>query len=292
MSLLQAVLFGIVQGATEFLPVSSSGHLAILRNFLGISQRSDLLFDVLAHAGTLVALVLVFYKDLCRMLLETAGMLSDVLFNIRTYAHNARERDALRYRKVVHGNYRCFVMLIAAASIPTAIIGYVARDLVVIAGQSLITPGICLILNACLLLVADVSEDGHLMPKDVPFTNGFLIGVAQGLSVLPGLSRAGTTISAGLLSGFDRRFAVKYSFLMSVPVILGACVLEIFTIPKGSVAPSQIGVCVVGAVFAGISGYVCIRKMLSIVRRKKFKFFAVYCLVLGVTAIVGYFALR
>lgn len=292
MSVIQSIFLGLVQGITEFLPVSSSGHLTIIRNLLGIETDGGLLFDVLVHLGTLAALVCVFHKDILRMLLETARMLRDLFYNLKTYIHNRREQDARRYRKIVHNNYRRFVMLIFAATIPTAVIGYAARDLVAIAGQTLIVPGVCLILNACLLLVADVTEEGKQVPKTIHFTNGFLIGVAQGLSALPGLSRSGTTIAASLMSGFDRRFAVKYSFIMSIPVILGANLLEIGELSGGHVSAGQIAVYLLGAAVAGVTGYFSIRKMLTVVRRKKFKGFAVYCLILGIIAIAGHFALR
>lgn len=287
-----SIFLGIVQGLTEFLPVSSSGHLVILQNFLGIGNDDTLLFDVLLHFGTVIVIICVFRKDILRMLLESLRMLADVVYNIQTRLHNRREQDAKRCRKIVHNNYRRFVVQVLVSAIPTAVIGYAARDLVSIASQTLIVPGVCLILNAGLLLVADVTEAGHRIPKDVSYTNAFMIGVAQGLSTLPGLSRSGTTIAACLLSGFEKKFAVKYSFIMAIPAILGAAVLELFRVDYSRLAISQFFIYLAGAAAAGITGYFCIRKMLVIVRRKRFKGFAVYCLILGIVAIAGYYIQR
>lgn len=292
MTILQSVFLGIVQGVTEFLPVSSSGHLAILKNLFGIETDGGLLFDVLVHLGTLVAIFVVFRKDLLRMLGETINMLIDVVCNVKILLHNRKEHDARRYKKIVHNNYRKFVVMVLVSTIPTGIIGYVSRELVAIADTTLIAPGVCLILTAGLLLVADVTESGRSIPKDSSYTSAFLIGIAQGLSALPGLSRSGTTIAACLMSGYDKRFAVKYSFIVSIPAILGAAILEVSQIGSDSVAFSQLAIYLVGAVAAGGTGYFFIKKMLIIVRKKKFKGFAVYCLIVGIVAIAGHFITR
>lgn len=292
MSIIQSIFLGIVQGITEFLPISSSGHLAILKNLLGIQIQGSLFFDVLLHLGTMAAVIFAFRRDIGRMIAELICMFRDILYNIGIFRHNHKEQDAKRYRKIVHNNYRKFVGLVFVSTIPTAVIGYAARDLVSIAEQTLIVPGVCLILTAGLLLVADVMETEKKIPKDITYTNGFMIGVVQGLSVIPGISRSGATITACLISGFDRKFAVKYSFIMSVPAILGAVVLECGELSQNAVTVPQFFIYLAGAVTAGIVGYFVIKKMLFIVRKKKFKIFALYCLALGTVAIAGHFVNR
>lgn len=292
MSIIQSVFLGIVQGLTEFLPVSSSGHLSILRNLFGIEADGGLLFDAIMHLGTLVAILLVFRKDLFRMGREILCMGRDLIYNGRIFLHNKRDRDARRYRKMVHNNYRRFAVMVLISTIPTAVIGYVSSELVQIAGTTLIAPGVCLILNSGLLLVADVVEAGKKVPKDISFTNAFFIGMAQGISVLPGLSRSGTTITACLISGYDRRFAVRYSFIMSIPAVIGATVYELCSLGADRVNFTQMAIYLIGAVAAGAAGYFSIRKMLSIVRKKKFKGFALYCLIVGIAAIAGHFLTR
>lgn len=292
MTILQSVFLGIVQGVTEFLPVSSSGHLAILRNLFGIETDGGMLFDVLLHFGTLTSIVIVFRRDLMRMLGESIHMLIDLVYNAKILMHNKKEQDARRCKKIVHNNYRKFVVMVLFSTIPTGIIGYVSRELVAIADTTLIAPGVFLILTACLLLVADVVETGKKVPKDISYTSAFTIGIAQGLSVFPGLSRSGTTIAACLMSGFDKRFAVRYSFIVSIPAVLGAMILEIGQIGSNPVAFSQIAIYLAGAVAAGATGYFFIKKMLVIVRKKQFKGFAVYCLIVGIIAITGHFMMR
>ena len=292
MSLLQSIFLGIVQGITEFLPVSSSGHLAILKNLFGVQTDSGLLFDVLLHFGTMIAIVVAFRKDIGRMIIAAVGMIRDIFYNAGTWRHNYKERDSKRYRKIIHNNYRKFTMLVIISTIPTAIIGYVARDLVAMAEQTLLVPGICLILTAGLLLVADVVEPGEKVPNTISLTNGFVIGIVQGLSTLPGLSRSGATITACLVSGFDSRFAVRYSFVMAVPAILGAMIEECSKAGNYTCTTSQVFSYIVGAAVAGIVGYFCIKKMLGIVRKKNYKGFALYCLVVGIIAIGGYLVHR
>ena len=288
MTLIQSVFLGIIQGITEFLPVSSSGHLSILKNFLGISTDGGLLFDVMLHFGTVIAICIVFRKDVLRMIGETIRILSDIRANASILIHNRKEQDAKRRKKLLHNNYRRFVVMVLCATIPTAVIGYAARDLVSLASDSLLAPGIGLILTAVFLIIADVSENGKKIPKDISFTSAFLVGIAQGISTLPGLSRSGTTIAACLIGGYDRRFAVKYSFIMAIPAILGAMCLEIGQLGSAGVSAAQFFIYLAGAVTAGIVGYFSCRKMLTIVRKKKFRGFAIYCLILGSISIIGY----
>ncbi len=291
MTILQAILLGIIQGITEFLPVSSSGHLAIFQNIFKIDTGGSMLFDVMLHVGTLAAVFVVYRKDIMKMILEALRICVDIAANIKIWISNRRDDEALRYRRIIHNNYRKFVVLILVSTIPTGVIGYTAKSLVSAASATLIVPGVCLLLTGVLLIVADFTEDGKKIPRDVSYTNGFFIGIAQGLSTLPGLSRSGTTITACLLSGFDKRFAVKYSFLMSVPAILGASVLELKDVAAEPITGSLILCCIIGAVVAGLVGYVCIKVMLAVVRKKKFKGFAIYCFALGLVAIVAHFVI-
>ena len=292
MTIIQSIFLGIIQGITEFLPVSSSGHLTILQNLCGIQTDGGLLFDVMLHIGTVVAICIVFRRDILRMIGETVRMINDLGKNISVFFHNKKDQDARRYKKILHNNYRRFVVMVICATIPTGIIGFSAQDLIALASESLLAPGIGLIMTAILLIISDAVETGNKIPKDISFTSSFLIGIAQGLSTLPGLSRSGTTIAACLISGYDKRFAVKYSFIMAIPAILGAACLEISQIGGSNVSISQFFIYLVGAVVSGIVGYFCMKKMLTIVRKKKFRGFAIYCLILGCISLIGYIAAR
>ncbi len=291
MTLFQSVFLGVVQGITEFLPVSSSGHLAILRILFGIESGNGLLFDVLVHLGTVIAICAAFHKDIGRLTVEAIHMSMDICSNINAFYQNHTNREAKRYKKIVYNNYRRFVAMILISTIPTAIIGFAARELVALASESLLIPGICLMITAVLLKITDVSQSGRMIPNDIGFSSAFMVGIAQGISILPGLSRSGTTIAVCLLSGFDKRFAVRYSFIMSIPAILGAAILEIREIPGSEIAVSQVLIYLVGAIVAGGVGYISIRKMINIVRKKSFKGFSVYCLIVGIISLIGYIAL-
>ena len=288
MSVLQAIFLGIVQGITEFLPVSSSGHLAIFQNIFGMEIEGGLLFDIMLHVGTLVAVFVVYRKDIWKMIQEAIHIVVDVAANVTIFYRNKRFDEALRYRRVVHNNYRKFVVLVLVSTIPTGIIGYAGRTLVAFASETLIVPGVCLLLTGLLLLIADFCKDGKKVPRDISYSHGFLVGIAQGLATLPGLSRSGITITACLLSGFDRRFAVKYSFIMSIPAILGAAVLEVKDLAGEAVSAGLVGNCIVGAVVAAVVGYICIKTMLVVVRKKNFKGFSIYCFIMGVIALVAH----
>lgn len=291
MTIFQAILLGIIQGVTEFLPVSSSGHLAIIQNIFKIETDGGMLFNIMLHVGTLIAVFIVYKKDIFRMIREGILICVDIVANIRIFFRNKKFDEALRYKRIVHNNYRKFVVLIIVSTIPTALIGYAARSLVIFAGSTLIVPGVCLLLTGILLVVADISEDGHKIPKDVSYSNGFFIGIAQGLATLPGLSRSGTTITACLLSELDRRFAVKYSFIMSIPAILGAAVLELKDVGSEPITGMLVLCCMIGGIIAAVVGYICMRTMLVVVRRKKFKGFAIYCFAVGLIAIIAHFVI-
>lgn len=289
MSVLQSILLGIVQGITEFLPVSSSGHLAILQNVFHVETDGGMLFDIMLHVGTLAAVFVVYYRDIGRMIVETLRMCADIGYNIHTFALNKIHKTALRYKKIVHNNYRKFVILILVSTFPTGVIGILGKDLVEQAGRTLLIPGICLLITGVLLLIADTVPEGRKMPRNVSCGQGLIIGAAQGLATLPGLSRSGTTIAVCLVCGLERKFAVKYSFILSIPAILGAAVLEVKDVLAEPVAAGQIGIYAIGMIFAAVVGYVCIKAMLLVVKHKKFVYFACYCFAVGTIAVACHF---
>ncbi len=289
MSLLQAILMGVVQGLTEFLPVSSSGHLAIVKILFGLETDTGILYDVLLHAGTLAAICAVYHRDVAKLLSGGIGILKDAAANTGIFFQNKAREEKRPYRKLINSSYRKLAMLITVSTIPTGIIGVAGKNTVEMASEILIVPGICLIVTAVLLFIADHVRDGEKLPKNVTYTNAFGIGIAQGIAVLPGLSRSGATITACLVSGLNRSFAVKYSFLMSIPAILGAVLLELKDFGDMDVTGAQIAYYLIGTVVAAVVGYVCIKAMLLIVRKKKFTGFAIYCLIVGSLSIGGYF---
>jgi undecaprenyl-diphosphatase len=289
MDLIKSIIMGVIQGVAEFLPVSSSGHLAIMKHILHMETDTGLLFDVLLHLGTLIAIFIAFWKDIQELIVESFKIIGDFFINISLMIQNLRTIKKKTYRKIISTPYRRFVMLIIISTIPTGIIGFVLADAIEIVSATLLVPGLCLILTGILLSIADRVKTGTKTEVNANYKEAGLIGVAQGIATLPGLSRSGTTITACLLAGFDRSFAVKYSFIMSIPAVLGAVILQIKDFSMEMVGQEDIFNYLVGTVVAALVGYISIKTMLVIVRGKKFKYFAYYCFTIGIIAVIGHF---
>jgi len=180
-------------------------------------------------------------------------------------------------------------MLVIIATIPTGILGIALGDLVEAAGQTLIVPGVCLLITGVLLLISDNVKEKTYNEENTSYVKGVIIGIVQGIATFPGISRSGSTITAGLLCGLERSYAVKFSFILSIPAILGAAVLEIKDFNSASIATNEIIYYIIGTVVAAVVGYACIRWLLVLVRNKKFKFFSIYCFIVGAFAIIAHF---
>lgn len=291
MDILKAILMGVLQGLTEFLPVSSSGHLAIIKGLFGM-EGDSILFDVLLHFATLVAICAVFYKDVLKIVIEFAGMCRDVFLNIAALGKSLSGGREPEYVKVISNPFRNFVLLLIISTIPTGIIGVFMKDIVEYTSTNLLVTGICLICTGLILAMSDFLSDGEKKLKEMHNGDAFAIGVAQGIATLPGLSRSGTTIVAGILCGLDRKFAAKYSFIMSIPAVLGALVLELFDLGSEHVTGGDVGCYVLGMVIAAVIGYFALRLIMNIVVSRYFKYFAYYCGLIGVVSIITYFVKR
>ena len=285
MSLWKAILLGLIQGITEFLPVSSSGHLAIFQYIFKVNTDTGMLFEVMLHLGTLISVCIVFWKDIRKLFIEGIHVLVDAFVNLKIKLTKSDEK----YRRIVTNAYRKFVLLILATSVPTALIGLILNNVMEAATNSLLVPGICLIINAIILLVVGSLPGGKKKVKKTSYKEAAVIGVAQGLAVMPGISRSGSTISACLGLGFDRSFAVKYSFIASLPAIIGANLLELRHLGEAVSSGGEILYYVVGMIVAGIAGYICIRIMMRVVSEKKFSYFAYYCAIVGVISLIFHF---
>ncbi len=290
MIFLKSMIMGLVQGITEFLPVSSSGHLEILGSLLHIDTDTGILFDVMLHIGTLLAVILAFREDIRRMFWEALRMVRDLWYNLTTYIHNKlHESDERNYKKILHNNYRRLLAMLFVSTIPTAILGFVFRNLIRQMVKSLLMVGVGFWMTGVLLLVVDYWKSGDRIPKDMKAAHAVFIGICQGIGCFPGISRLGITMTAGLLCGFRKNFAVRYSFLLSIPTILGAMLLELGELGSVSIT-LEVGLSyVLGMIVAAVFGFLTIRYMLKIMQRKKFKFFAVYCFFIGVIAVVCHF---
>ena len=267
MSVLHAVLLGIVQGVTEFLPISSSGHLAIAEHLLGVQGASEIpeFFDVLLHLGTLVAVFIAYWSDICGMILEFFRGVGDLIH------HSTPERIPPARR---------MILLIIVGTLPLFLVLPV-KDRIEALSDSMIFVGCALLFTGCMLFLCDRAAKGRKTEKSARLTDVLLVGVAQAVATCPGVSRSGMTITTGCLMGFERSFAVRYSFLMSIPAILGANLLAVKDALEAGIVWSEVPVYLAGVVVAAVVGYGCIRLLHFIASKGRFGVFAYYCWAVG-----------
>jgi undecaprenyl-diphosphatase len=270
MSVLQALCLGVLQGITEFLPVSSSGHLVLAQHLFGL-QESQLFFDVAVHAGTLMAVFLVFRADLFQIIKDCFGFLNSPS---QTSLHTpvTVKRDGVR-----------MALMIAVGTIPAALVGLLLRDFIARLFTSPLVVGIGLWATGLILAWSRWSQEQRPALTVPTVVDTILIGLAQAAAITPGVSRSGATISIGLLRGLDPELAFRFSFLLSIPAILGALVLEVI---KLDAAHPEWQVVLVGFVSAFLVGWAALRLLLVLVGRGKLFYFAPYCFVLGAVAFI------
>lgn len=261
MSITTAVILGIIQGLTEFLPVSSSGHLVLAQSLMTDFQQPGMLFDTMLHGATLGAVLVYFRRRIIELVISPFGLLSNEY-------------------KIVYFENKRFLWGIIIASIPTAAIGLFLESRVEGVFSSPTFVGYFLIITSLLLLKSDSYHGGG----QVSGFTAFLIGIVQGLAVIPGISRAGATTAAGLFMGIKREEMAEFTFLMSVPAIVGAIILQskhLSAIPAG-----EMSAYIAGMAAAFISGFFAIGFMVYFIKRANLKAFALYCLIAGITAVI------
>ena len=270
MDIFQAIIIGLVQGLTEFLPVSSSAHLIFAQQALGLSDVG-LAFDVLMHVGTLVAVIVYFFNDIVNMIKGFLLSLVDL-------------KNGNFMGEIKKDPYKKLAWLTILATIPVGVVGVLFNDMIESMFQGLTIPAFLLLVTGCLLYASQRMNSGRIDVRNMTIKEALIMGCGQALAVLPGLSRSGTTIAAGLFAGLDKEFAAKFSFILSIPAILGAAVFQLKDLSGGSV---EIGACIAGFVVAVISGYLAISVLLKIVREKSLDIFAYYCWIVGIIVLIG-----
>ena len=291
MTTIEALLLGLIQGITEFIPVSSSGHLAIIENLLHINSESSQPFVALAHLAMLVAVIGALRKEVKKLLMELCRSIYDIYENIKIYFYNRDKKEARRYKKIISNNYRKWFLLLVITSIPTALESYILQDMSNLAGGNLLAPGMGFFITGIVLLVADFFPRGKRIPRDVNYSAALVIGLIQGLTVFPGVSRVGITLAVCLAYGFQRKFAVRYAFLLSVPVFIGSFATKFSYLGGVSLSWQTWGGYVAGVLAAGIAAYFCIGKITKVLQNKKFYGFSVYCFLIGAASVAGSFFL-
>ena len=270
MSLLSSIILGLIQGVAEFLPISSSGHLAIAEHLLGMTGLEiPEFFDVLLHLGTLVAVFAAYWEDIRDMVVE-------FFCGVRDLAHRTTPTPVPPARRLI--------LLIIVGTLPLLVVLPI-KDLVEGLADNMYFVGGALIVTGFLLFASDRVKKGRKTEKNATLVDVLLVGAAQAVATCPGISRSGTTITAGCFVGFDRKFAVRFSFLLSIPAILGANVLSIKD-ALATVVWSEVPVYLVGVAVAAAVGYACIRLLKMIADKGKFGFFAYYCWIVGAITLV------
>jgi undecaprenyl-diphosphatase len=253
----ETVFLGIAQGLTEFLPISSSGHLVLFQNLLGL-REPELLLDCALHLGTLVAICIFFRSDL------------------REMTRALRERDL----KSPHGS---LALAVGVGLIPSALMGLVFRRPIEQLFQSLTFVGLMLMVTGIIVAASRLISDAHAFRERVSILAALAVGTAQGLAILPGISRSGATIVCGLLLGLQRDLAGRYSFLLSIPAIIGAVLLQL-----NAAALQRVGIIplLLGFGTAALVGFLALKLLMGLLRKGHLYYFAPYCWALGLLILV------
>jgi len=245
---------------TEFLPVSSSGHLVLAERFLGSNASTGLFFEVMVHFATMISVVIFFRKKIGRLLMSLLP------------PYTEEKKPVLK-----------LAIIIVIATIPAVIMGLGFEDKIESAFGSAKVAAMMLIVTALILLSTRLRRHGT---KTLNYGTGFLVGVAQSLALMPGISRSGTTISAGLHLGIDPAEAAEFSFLLSLPAVFGATILKSFQLAQEPVSGGQIGIYLAGAIAAFVVGYLSIAWLMKLIKKGQFFYFGIYCLIVGIAGVI------
>ena len=271
MSLFDTISQAIIQGLTEFLPVSSSGHLSLWQHFTGNSGEGALFFSAVLHLGTLVAVFVAFRKRIIAMIKELGVLIKDIFTGKFKWSEMNTNR-----RMIVMIFISCMCLLPFAPFLD--FFEDIAQD------SSILAEGICFIYTAAILYMSDRCTKGKKTGDDIKVKDSVTVGFMQGVAMLPGVSRSGSTISSGLFCGFTRETAVEYSFILGMPVILLGCITEVKDAVKSETAIDW-GSCALGFVVAALVGLAAIKMVSWLVKSDRFKWFAYYTLLLGMAVI-------
>lgn len=274
MTIISAIFQGILQGLTEFLPVSSSGHLSLWQYFTGVNSETSVSFSVMLHLGTLLAVIIAFWPTVRQLLREFFLLFAD-LFRGRLFRQSPTP-------------YRRMLYLLILSCVPLLLVLPLQDFLTsVSADNDILVEGICFLITSTLLFLADRAPRGRLEASTMKGKHALAIGAAQLFATLPGISRSGSTISVGQMCGLERSYAVSYSFILGLPAVLAAGILDLHDVAAGGVG-IEWGTALLGMAAALIFGLLAIRLVRYLVKSNKFRIFAVYTLILGsATVILG-----
>lgn len=273
MTLLQGIILGLLQGIAEFLPISSSGHLALMQKFFNI-QEGNLFFTEMLHFGTFLSIFVVYFKDIMLIIIEFIN------FFIRGFKTK---------NFVIRNRYQKLAFMILIASVPTAIIGLSFEDFFnSLYSGSIIPIGISFIITGVLLWIGDKGKYKNKDIREMTSKDSLIIGTMQGIAIVPGISRSGTTIVASLIRGLDRETATMFSFLLALPAIFGAGILGIKDALKADLAHFNPPI-IIGMFVAFITGIIALRVLINILKKDKLYYFSYYLWIIGIITILSSF---
>lgn len=271
MNILQGIIIGIVQGLTEFLPVSSSAHLIFIQKLLGV--ESSLAFDTFLHLGSLLAVLIFFRADIYKMINAWLFSVEDILKH--------------RFKEGFYADpYKRLAWYVILATIPVGIVGILFESQVdALFAGALYVPGFFLFVTGTILYLSQRMASGEIDMSHMGWAQSLFMGLGQACAIMPGLSRSGTTIAAGLVAGLDKEFAAKFSFILSIPAIFGAFLVQLKDI--GLSMSGDGAAIILGFVAAFVSGYLAIKWLLDLIQNKSLDVFAFYCWIVGVIVFMG-----
>lgn len=273
MSIVSAILYGIIQGLAEFLPISSSGHLAIAHGLLGAANLDTdyFTFDILLHLATLVAVLIVYYKDIFPLIPAFFRVIGKIF------------RGKFRLSECDDNEKMLIYLVIATLPLVAAVF---LNDKVEALAQYVKVVGAILIVNGVVLFLSDRIGKGNKELSDVKPKNALVVGLCQLCAILPGLSRSGSTITGGRLCGFTREFAVKFSFILSIPAILGANIFKIPDLIENPIPASELPAYGLGMLAAAVTGIFAMKLLVYVSKKSNFRIFSLYCVIVGVVAVI------
>lgn len=271
MNVIKAIILGIVQGLTEFLPVSSSGHLAVTQQLLNIPEDQILFFTTMLHLGTLFSVFLVYSKDIIIIIREFLHLIGEI-FTGKGFKINNEHRKLGFY--------------IIIATIPTGLMGLLLGNVFASFYTSTVIIGIALIITGTLLWIAEKSNSGRRDIRDMNTIDAIIVGIFQGLAITPGISRSGSTIVGSLFRGFNKELATKFSFLISIPAILGASVLEFKDALSVGTGDITTDILIAGMLAAFLSGLLAIKSLINFIKKEKLYYFSFYTWIIGAIVIL------
>ena len=272
MTWLSAIVLGLIQGIAEFLPISSSGHLAIAEHLFNLQGASEIppFYDVLLHLGTLAAVFVAYWDEIYEMIVEFFDGVSDLV-------HHSTPRVVPPARRMI--------LLVIVGTLPLFVM-VPFRHFFEALGDNMYFIGAALLITGMLLFASDRVRHGHKTEKSARLSDALVVGVGQAIALCPGISRSGMTITTGCFVGFERKFAVRFSFILSIPAVLGANILSLKDALDAGIDWASVPMYLVGVLVAAVTGYLCIRLLRMIADRGRFGAFAYYCWLAGAAVLV------